>query len=123
MLTLLIALACYEETACTDLAAASSLVHVVGPDGEPLVAEISAVDEDGNPVEATCAGADPEACTNWIVGYEVAGEIEITATADDGCNTGTGVVIVDVQMDEDGCHVVQQEATLTVDEWTDLDCG
>lgn len=109
---------------CTDLAAASALVHVVGPDGAPMVATVTAVDADGNDVEVTCAdGSDGTDCTDWIVGYEVEGEIVITADANDGCNDGTGSVTVDVPLDEDECHVVQQEATLTVDEWTNLDCG
>ena len=111
------------ELVCTDLAAASSLIHVVDADGAPLVAEVTAVDADGNTVEPTCADADPENCTNWIVGYEVEGVIEIHAEVYDGCNTGTGSVTVDVPIDESGCHVVQQEADLVVSEWTDLDCG
>jgi hypothetical protein len=111
------------ETACTDLAAASSLIHVVDAEGNPLVAEVVGEDADGNVVEATCADADPANCTNWIVGYEVEGVIVVRAEADDGCNTGTGEVTVDVPIDADGCHVVQQEADLVVSEWTDLDCG
>ena len=90
----------------------------------PLVATVTAVDADGNDVDVSCAdGSDGTTCTDWIVGYEVEGEIVVTADAYDGCNDGTGSVTVDVPLDEDGCHVVQQEATLSVDEWTDLDCG
>ncbi len=123
LLALALAACTAPGTMCTDYAAASTLVHVVGEDGStPIVAEITAVDEDGNPVEATCDGPDPDACTDWIVGYEIAGRITISAEAFDGCNYGNGTVTVDVPMDEDGCHVVQQEVTLTVGEWTDLGC-
>jgi hypothetical protein len=112
------------EVACDDYAAASALVSVVGEDGStPLVAVVTAEDGEGNPVDVSCAGADPDACTEWIVGYEVEGQITVRAEADDGCNLGTGTLVLDVPMDEDGCHVVQQEGTLVVDEWTDLDCG
>ncbi len=119
---LLLLAACFaDEQACTTLAAASALVHVVGPDDQPLVAELSAVDADGNDVSVECADGGTD-CTDWIVGWEVEGEITITADADDGCNTGTGVVVVDVPLDESGCHVVQQEATLAVTDWTDIGC-
>lgn len=121
-LLLLLACPAPEEVLCTDMAAASALVHVVGPTDEPLVAEVTAVDADGNDVEVVCAVEDTESCTDWTVGYEVAGEITISAEAYDGCNYGNGVVVVDVPMDEDGCHVVMQEATLHVDEWTDIGC-
>lgn len=123
LVPLLFLVACPSSEICTDLAAASSLIHVVDTEGNPLVAEIIAVDADGNDVEATCAGADVDACTDWIVGYEIQGEITIAAEVYDGCNTGTGTVTVDVPLDDTECHVVQQEATLVVDEWTDLDCG
>jgi hypothetical protein len=69
-----------------------------------------------------CAGADPDACTDWVVGYEVSGEITISAEAYDGCNYGNGSLVVDVPTDDTGCHVAHQEATLSVLEWTDLDC-
>lgn len=119
MLLLLACASAEPGVACTEIAAASSLIHVVDESGAPLVAEIAAVDEEGNAVTAECAN---EACTDWIVGYEVVGEITITVNAYDGCNYGTGVVVVDVPLDEEGCHVVQQEATLEVGEWTDLGC-
>jgi hypothetical protein len=115
---------CAEEVACTDLAAASARIDVVGPTGDPLVAELSATDEDGDDVTVECAdGADPSSCTTWIVGYEVSGTLHIEATADDGCNTGYGEVDVTVEKDADGCHVVMETATLAVEEWTDLACG
>jgi hypothetical protein len=123
LLSLLFLVACPgAEKACTAMAAASSLIHVVDEAGNPLVAEITALDEAGHPIEPMCAGSDPAACTDWIVGFEVEGRINISAAAFDGCNYGSGSVGVDVAMDEDGCHVVQEEATLEVDEWTDLDC-
>lgn len=124
---LLVLVACApsdEGVPCAEYAASSVTLSVVGPDGAPLVATITATDADGQQVEVQCAdGGDAETCTEWSVGWEVDGEITIEASADDGCNTGTGSVVVDVPLTEDECHVVTQTATLTVDEWTDLDCG
>lgn len=115
---------CEEPLACDTSATASALVHVVGPDGGPLAATVTAVDADGNEVDVMCAdGDDAATCTSWVVGWEVEGEITISASASDGCNTGTGSVTVDVPLEESGCHVVTQEAELVVDAWTDLDCG
>ncbi len=107
---------------CTDIEAASTLVHVTGEGDEPLVAEVTAVDADGNDVDVVCAGDDADACTDWTVGYEVTGEITITGDAYDGCNYGNGVLVVDVPLDESGCHPVLQEVELEVLEWTDRDC-
>lgn len=114
-----------EEGVCTEEAVSSVDVHTVDRDGvTELVAEVTATDADGNSVEATCAEADTGAgCSHWIVGWEVAGEITIHATGTDGCNSGSGQATVTVEMDEAECHVVTQELTLTLDEWTDLDCG
>lgn len=110
---------CDTSVACTDLAVASATVEVVGP-----VASLTATDEDGNDVAVECADSvDASACTTWIVGQEVAGVIHIEASAYDGCNTGYGEVDVTVEMDADGCHVVTETATLTIDTWTDNDCG
>lgn len=117
---------CADEQVCTDLAAVSAQVAVVDEDGvTPLVATVTATDEAGRAVEVSCADAtvDAAACTEWIVGYEVSGRITIHGEATDECgNTGTGDVVVDVPMDDAGCHVVQQSATLTIAEWTDLGC-
>jgi hypothetical protein len=107
---------------CTDIEAASTLVHVTGYGDEPLVAEVTAVDADGNDVLVVCAGDDADACTDWTVGYEVTGPITITGDAYDGCNYGSGVVVVDVPLDADGCHPVLQEVTLEVLEWTERGC-
>lgn len=114
-----------EEVVCTEEAVSSVDVHTVGQDGvTEIVAEVTATDADGNPVEATCAEADAtDGCSHWIVGWEVAGAITVHATANDGCNDGSGEATVTVEMDDAGCHVVTQELTLTLDEWTDLDCG
>lgn len=124
-LLLLVACAPTEEgVMCAEYAASSVSLSVVGPDGAPLVATITATDEDGAAVQVDCVGGGAaETCTEWTVGWEVDGEITIVASAYDGCNYGEGSVVVDVPLTEDGCHVVPQEATLTVDEWTDLDCG
>ena len=113
-----------EKLVCTEEAVSSVSVRTVGPDGEDIPSDVTATDADGNPVEATCADADTAGgCSRWTVGWEVAGDITIHATASDGCNTGTGEATVTVEMDESGCHVVTQDLTLAVDEWTDLDCG
>lgn len=126
LLPVLLVLACDGgEVACTTLAASSATVHVVGPDGTtPIAAEVTATDADGKPVQTECLGSADTAgdCTDWIVGWEVAGVIEIHAEAYDGCNYGSGDATVDVPMDDVGCHVIPQEVTLTVGEWTDLGC-
>lgn len=117
---------CAAEQTCTDLAAASTDVSVVDEDGvTPLVATITATDEEGRDVAVQCVDVtlDATQCTEWIVGYEVSGTIHLHAEASDACgNTGTGDLDVDVPMDEAGCHVVQQSATLAVTDWTDLGC-
>ncbi len=129
LLPFLVLVACdagEKQGACTDMAASSVLVHLVGEDGvTPIVGEISATDEAGNRVDTECATSDTGGvgCSDWIVGWEVSGKIEIHATATDLCNDGAGSATVDVPVDEAGCHVIPQEITLTIGEWTDLDCG
>lgn len=126
VLPLVVLVACGEdEVACTTMAASSATVHVVNADGTtPLAAEVTATDADGKPVQTECVGGTDTAgdCSEWIVGWEVAGEIQINAEAYNGCNYGYGEANIDVQMDDVGCHVVSQEVTLTVGEWTDLGC-
>ncbi len=119
-------LACGDhDGACTTIAISSATVHVVGADGTtPQAAEVTATDADGNPVQVECSGSADTAgeCTDWIVGWEVAGVITIHAETYNGCNYGSGDATVDVPMDDAGCHVVPQETTLTLGTWTDLSC-
>lgn len=113
-----------EEVMCTEMAAVSAMVHVVDSEGNPLAAEVTATDAAGQPVQAVCAEMDAsDGCSDWNVGYEVEGVIEIHAEVYDGCNYGSGDGSVDVPLDESGCHVVGQDLTITIGEWTDLDCG
>ena len=116
--------ACEEAVRCSVEARPSALVHVVDPSGNPVVATVLAVDADGNEVFVGCAeGGDAATCTTWSVGVEDAGAITVSASVYDGCNDGTGSVVLDVPLDEVGCHVVTQEAQLVIEAWTDLDCG
>ena len=126
MLVLVLLGGCAEKgVVCDTMAVSSVLVHLTDAEGAPLGGEIAATDEAGARVDTQCATSDTGgvACADWIVGWEVAGTITITASASDGCNTGTGTVSVEVPMDASGCHVVSQEVTLPITEWTDLDCG
>lgn len=112
-----------EPHMCTEIAVSSVMLDVVGPDGAPLAAEVTATNAAGTPVDVMCAEPDSGSdCTRFVVGYEVSGPIHIHAQAFDGCNTGQGDVDVTIAMDEAGCHVVTRSVTLAVDEWTDLAC-
>lgn len=114
-----------EPQVCTDMLAFSATIDVVDENGDPIVATVTATDEAGNDVVVRCAdGTDTgDTCTQWIVGDEVAGKITIHGEASRECNTGTGELVVDVPMDDEGCHVVGQTGTLEITEWTDLGCG
>lgn len=109
---------------CTEISMSSAVIDVVDERGDPIVANVTAADWVGNDVEVTCADATVEAtaCTSWVVGYEVSGEITIHGEATRECNTGEGELVVDVPMDDAGCHVVGQAGTLPIMEWTDLGC-
>lgn len=113
-----------EPQVCSDFLAFSATIDVVDENGDPIVATVTATDEDGNDVTVRCAdGSDTgDTCTTWIVGEEVAGKISIHAEATRDCNTGTGDLEVDVPMDDQECHVVGQTGTLSVTDWTDLGC-
>jgi len=107
---------------CTELAAASVMLTVVGPDGEPMDADVSATDADGNEVQGHCSDLGEAPCSEWVVGYEQRGKITIVAEAFDGCNYGTGTVVVNIAMDDDECHVVGQQVELAVEQWTERIC-
>lgn len=106
--------------ACTDIAVASVMVHVVDPSGAPLPgATVTYSEPSGeSPMPAECAD---EACTSWVAGWEVGGDITVTAsynanTSDPCCWYSDSVSqTVAVPYTPDGCHVDTQEITLVLD--------
>ena len=106
--------------ACTDMAAASVMVSVVDPSGVPLPGATVTYTTPGSdvPVNAECTDAS---CTQWVAGWEVGGDITVTAsynteTADDPCCWYEDSVsqTVTVPYTADGCHVMTQSLTLTL---------
>ena len=107
-------------TACTDIAFASVMVHVVDAAGAPLSGANVTYSVDGAPeLPAECA--DDAGCANFVAGWEVAGDFTITAsidvpTEDPYCwYYDTEVSTVTVPSTEDGCHVITQDVTVTLD--------
>lgn len=106
--------------ACTDMAAASVLVHVVDPSGAPVPdAAVMWGRPDGEAMTpAECAD---DACTSWIAGWEIGGDIAVTAsyhadTPDPCCwYDDSASQVVSVPYTADGCHVVTQDLTLVLD--------
>lgn len=109
------------ETGCTDIAYSSVVVDVVDPNGAPL----SGADVTWTP---TGSGATPEAaqcanddCTEFVAGWEVSGAIDVMATlhedTEDPCCwvDDTTTSTVEVPLTADGCHVLTQYVTLTLD--------
>lgn len=93
---------------CTEQAVPSILVVVEGASEETLTGVAVTYAPEG--------GDDPAACTEfdgqWTCGTEEAGTFVVSASAD-GHTTETATVTV--EMDEDGCHVVTEEVTLTLE--------
>jgi hypothetical protein len=111
VLTALALTACKDDpVVCTDIAVGSVnvTVHDAADAAVPDVALTYTVD-----------GGDPVACeevgladgASFVCGYEVEGEITVTATApgfDDATDTVT------IVKTEDGCHVIGQAMTLVM---------
>jgi hypothetical protein len=94
--------------ACTEIAVSSLNLSVEAPDGSAVI---------GADVQYTVDGSDPEPCQSWddgtyVCGYEDSGSIEATVKADGYLEAS---VVVEVPMDDSGCHVVSQSATLTLE--------
>jgi len=108
-------------TACDDIAYASVVVDVVDPNGAPLsgaIVQWTAPGSDEAPQDAQCSNDD---CTEFVAGWEVSGSIDVSATlhqdTEDPCcwyddSTSSSV---EVPLTADGCHVVTQYVTLTLD--------
>lgn len=96
-------------TACTELAAASLTLEVVGGQGQKLLDATATF---------TVDGGESSACESWgdgsfVCGIEQAGHIEATIEAE---GFVTGSTLVDVEMDEAGCHVVGQAVTVQLEQ-------
>lgn len=104
-------------TACTDIAYASVLVHTVGPDGLPVRATSVtwSTGTEESPMPAECMDED---CTTLIAGWEVSGDITISASlqldTEDPCCwlVDNQSATVNVPETEDGCHVITQDLTI-----------
>lgn len=113
--------------ACTDIAVASVVVRVVDLAGNPVSGEGVTYAESTweSPQPAECAD---EGCTSWIAGYEVGGEVTVWAiyhadTEDPCCwYDSSASQTVTVPYTDDGCHVMTQELTLTLDT-TQMSCA
>ena len=108
--------------ACTEMAYASVMVHTVDPSGAPLaVNEVLYTVDGGSPQPAECANAAAAPCSDWTVGWEVAGDFVIeaayTTSATESCcwHEDRQTASVTVGETADGCHVEQQEVTITLD--------
>lgn len=102
------ALVACEETECTLEAAGSVNVTVEDELGDPIV--------DATVTYSTDEVTD-EACENmggenvWVCGWEVDGDITVTASAE---WHDTAEETVTVELTEDGCHVVPEAITLSL---------
>ena len=104
---------------CTDIAFASVNIDVVDQDGAPLSpTTIGYTLDGGESLPAECIDDD---CTSFVAGWEAAGDFAITATwtedtADPCCwFEDYASQSVTVGMTEDGCHVVPESMTITLD--------
>ena len=105
--------------ACTDLAASSVDISVVDPSGAPLSGATVTWSVAGGPSQpAECMDA---ACTTFVAGWEVPGDITVVTsysmdTPDPYCwYSDDEVDTVTVPMTADGCHVMTQQLTVTLD--------
>jgi len=115
---------------CSTLAAASVTISVTDPDGSPLAPTSVTWSVDGGaPTAAECMNED---CTEFVAGWEVEGEITVSAelsgeVSGDPCcfYDSTDSELVTIELDGDGCHVVGQSITLVLDpsETDCADCG
>lgn len=94
--------------ACTEMAAASLTLEVLDPQGGAVL--------DAS-VHYSVDGSDPTVCDAWgngtyVCGYEVAGELTVTVEAEGYLDAQTVATVV---MDDVGCHVIGQTASLTLE--------
>ena len=95
-----------EELVCTDLAAVSVTVTVVDAAGA-VVPDASVTFAANGGASQPCDASFEEG--SFVCGYEVAGEIVVTASAPGRVDDSETVV---VEMDDVGCHVVGQSVSL-----------
>lgn len=112
--------ACEEVVECTDLAAASVNIQIVDVDGNPMVpTSVTYTVDGGAEQEAECVN---EPCTEWVAGWEVEGDFEITVSyeevdpEDELCSWSDSVTeSVSVGLTEDECHVDGEVLEVTLD--------
>ncbi len=117
---ILTALSACEPMACDDMAVASVSIQVVDVDGNPLAAtSVTYTVDGGAEQQAECLS---EPCTEWVAGWEVEGEFEITVLyeetdpEDELCMwSASAVESVSVGLTEDECHVDGQVLEVTLD--------
>lgn len=104
---------------CTEEARASVVVDIVDASGAPLSgAAVTYAGPDGVIQEAQCVD---EACTQLVAGWEIEGEIALTASlridTEDPCCWYEDVqeLVVEVPLTADGCHVETQRVSITLD--------
>lgn len=103
---LLFLLACPDPLECDTMAAASTSVQVVDASGAPVQeATLTWTSDTGG---SGACDAMPDGV--WVCGWEVSGEITVTAQAE-GYEDGVGSVTVP----QGECHVIQQELTIVLD--------
>ena len=97
-----------EPVECTEVEVPSVLATVAGSSGE----ELSGVDVRWGYADAEM---EPQACDDqgdgtWACGWEVAGDLEVTAVAD-----GHAAEVQTVTVGADECHVITEELTFSLD--------
>lgn len=97
---------CEARQACTTEARGSVTVTVTDPDGAPVA---------DPEVTFSVDGGDPAPCDampggSFVCGWEVSGELAITADA-----WGFGAVTETVTVGRDACHVIPEALTLVLD--------
>jgi hypothetical protein len=100
--------------ACTDEARASVQVTVVDDGGNPVpsptVTFTSAQNAAAQPCDTFPGSGDD---TTFVCGFEVSGDVTVHASADP-VNYAPAEKTVTVAETDDGCHVVTQEISLTL---------
>ena len=104
---------------CTLESVVSVSVYVQASDGAPVDGAIVTYSVDGG--EQQTADCMDDVC---FVGYDTAGDFEITASydwsSDDGCCWSNDSASASVTVEAGECHVEPQSVTITVD--TDVTC-
>lgn len=96
---------------CTEYAAFSVTIDVVDTSGGPLPGATVTYQIDGGEVmTADCfAAGDPATCSEFVTLAERTGDFSITVSKEGYQTEQRDVTVV---MDEEGCHVVEQQLTV-----------